>query len=376
MNKGEAERCREMGAEALRLGNLPRAVKLLKKSLSLYPLPGVRPLLNQAETKANQQSQQPQQQQQNSQKSTGGGGMNSNTASSSQTNNNASSSHRSTPSPPQSTTTTNTSTTSATGRSHTNDQSDIVEKILRAKATGRGAHYRVLSVPENADDKALKKAYRKLALKVHPDKNPAPKADEAFKAVGLAYAVLEDSQKRMIYDQSGEEDPDNRGGGGGGGRGGVNFHGQNVSPDDIFNMFFGGQMPGGMHTSGGMGGFRVHTANFGGPQGFSFGGGAPQRQRRGQPRQQQEQEAQQDNPFGMLLQLLPVILMMALSFFGMPDTGSGVGGVKGHTGGSKYFSLTVSNIVFKIIISGWREMREISVYQCVCFLSHLLFVVM
>merc|ERR1712238_535962 len=59
--------------------------------------------------------------------------------------------------------------------------------------------------------------------------------------------------------------------------------------------------------------------------------------------QQQEQEAQQDNPFGMLLQLLPVILMMALSFFGMPDTGSGVGGVKGHTGGSQYFVTECTN---------------------------------
>ncbi|EEC49932.1 predicted protein, partial [Phaeodactylum tricornutum CCAP 1055/1] len=64
-------------------------------------------------------------------------------------------------------------------------------------------HYRILSLPNNATESDIKKAYRKLSLKVHPDKNSAPHADEAFKAVGLAYATLSDSQKRHIYDQYG-----------------------------------------------------------------------------------------------------------------------------------------------------------------------------
>ena len=65
---------------------------------------------------------------------------------------------------------------------------------------------------------------------------------EAFKAVGLAYGTLSDSQKRTIYDRYGDEDPDNTGGGGmRRGAGGVHFRpGQEVSPEEIFNMFFGG----------------------------------------------------------------------------------------------------------------------------------------
>lgn len=76
--------------------------------------------------------------------------------------------------------------------------------MLRAKEGGRGAHYRVLQIPTEANEGQIKKAYRKLALKLHPDKNSAPHADEAFKAVGLAYATLSDPQKRHIYDRYGE----------------------------------------------------------------------------------------------------------------------------------------------------------------------------
>lgn len=201
----------------------------------------------------------------------------------------------------------------------------------------RGAHYRVLGVEPNADESALKKAYRKLALKLHPDKNSAPHADEAFKALGLAYATLSDSQKRNIYDRYGEEDPDNRGGGGGGGGmrrgqgGGVHFQGQNVNPEDIFNMFFGGGMPGGPQggSRGMPGGFRVYSTGFGGmPRGA---GGMP-----GQRGQQQRQQEPQ-NPIMQIAQLLPVLLLFALSFFNMPGEST-----SGHTGGNSYFSLTVS----------------------------------
>ncbi|OEU10220.1 J-domain DnaJ subfamily B Member 12-like protein, partial [Fragilariopsis cylindrus CCMP1102] len=64
-------------------------------------------------------------------------------------------------------------------------------------------HYRVLGIAASANESEIKKAYRKLAIKVHPDKNPAPKSDDAFKAVGLAYGTLSDSQKRTIYDRYG-----------------------------------------------------------------------------------------------------------------------------------------------------------------------------
>ena len=66
-------------------------------------------------------------------------------------------------------------------------------------------YYKTLGVSRSATDEELKKAYRKLALKYHPDKNKSPEAEEKFKAIGEAYDVLSDSNKRQIYDQYGEE---------------------------------------------------------------------------------------------------------------------------------------------------------------------------
>jgi molecular chaperone DnaJ len=93
-------------------------------------------------------------------------------------------------------------------------------------------YYEVLGVPRNAGDEDIKKAYRKQALKFHPDRNPNDKAaEESFKEVGEAYEVLSDAQKRAAYDQHGHDafDPRRRARGGG-------FH----DPFDIFREAFGG----------------------------------------------------------------------------------------------------------------------------------------
>ena len=101
----------------------------------------------------------------------------------------------------------------------------------------------VLGVDRNADDAALKKAYRQLAKKYHPDVNPGDKEAEAkFKEATEAYSVLSDPAKRKQYDQFGHAAFENGGGGGAGGFGGFDFSGSDMGDifGDIFGDLFGG----------------------------------------------------------------------------------------------------------------------------------------
>jgi molecular chaperone DnaJ len=99
--------------------------------------------------------------------------------------------------------------------------------------------YEVLGVTRTAGDEEIKKAYRKLAMKYHPDRNQGDKgAEEKFKEVQRAYDVLSDAQKRSAYDQFGHAGVDgNMGAGGGGFAGGFDF-------GDIFSQMFGGSTGG------------------------------------------------------------------------------------------------------------------------------------
>ena len=94
---------------------------------------------------------------------------------------------------------------------------------------GKKDYYDILEVSKNASQDEIKKAYRKQAIKYHPDKNPGDKqAEENFKEAAEAYEVLSDDQKRQKYDQFGHAAFEN--GGAGGGFGGMNM-------DDIFSQF-------------------------------------------------------------------------------------------------------------------------------------------
>lgn len=107
--------------------------------------------------------------------------------------------------------------------------------------------YEVLGVSRDADEKALKSAYRKMAMQFHPDRNPGnAEAEASFKEVNEAYDTLKDAQKRAAYDRFGHAAFENGGfGGGGGGRSG-DFH---STMSDIFEEFFG--MGGGGRRSNG-----------------------------------------------------------------------------------------------------------------------------
>lgn len=107
-------------------------------------------------------------------------------------------------------------------------------------------YYETLGVSRDADEKTLKSAFRKQAMKYHPDRNPNDAEAEAkFKELGEAYEALKDPQKRAAYDRFGHAAFENGGGGGGGhpfGAGGMS---------DIFEDIFGEMMGGGRRTSGG-----------------------------------------------------------------------------------------------------------------------------
>lgn len=124
-----------------------------------------------------------------------------------------------------------------TQREFTPADQQVCREVIRSKD-----YYSVLGVERSCTDADLKKAFRKKALKVHPDKNACPQSSEAFKKVNAAMACLSDHAKRREYDQVGSseafENREKRGGAGGGP--GFGPGGDFVSPEDLFNHFFYG----------------------------------------------------------------------------------------------------------------------------------------
>eukprot|EP00604_Paraphysomonas_vestita_P002167 CAMPEP_0174820564 /NCGR_PEP_ID=MMETSP1107-20130205/4485_1 /TAXON_ID=36770 /ORGANISM="Paraphysomonas vestita, Strain GFlagA" /LENGTH=343 /DNA_ID=CAMNT_0016036163 /DNA_START=47 /DNA_END=1079 /DNA_ORIENTATION=- len=301
-NKGEAERCRDIAKEYFKNGNYEKAVKFFDKSYRLYPLPGVDALKLKAE-----QYLRGEQPSSGTKSSTSSSSSSSSSSSRSQPQSQSQndSKESSSPSP--------TSQSSGSTRSYTPEQESGAKKILELAKKG---HYDVLGISKTAKEDEIKKAYRKLALKYHPDKNSAPSAEGAFKAISGAFDCLSDPKKREMYDQYGHDDSVAGGGGGGHGFGnahGFNMNGQEVSPEELFELFFRGGLGGG--------GMRGRT--------FHFGGG------RGMRGRQQYYETNADDRDGndgrnrgnaggfmQLLQLLPILLIFLLSFSGGGTTSS------------------------------------------------------
>lgn len=148
-----------------------------------------------------------------------------------------------------------------------NVQAKLKDAQTKAKKAKRKDYYKILGVPKESQDPEIHKAYKKLALKWHPDKNngseeQAALAKKKFQEINEAKDVLLDKNKRDKYDQGFDLDEINSGRADMGGFGGMGGMG-GIDPNDLLHMFMGGGM-------GGMGGRRG-----GGFPGHSHGGGHP-----------------------------------------------------------------------------------------------------
>lgn len=176
---------------------------------------------------------------------------------------------------------------SQSSTSHGSAEQKALVRTIRSKK----CHYEVLSVSRTADDDDIKKAYRKLALKLHPDKNKAPGADEAFKMVSKAFSVLSNPNERAQYDRYGDVDSIPRTNFRGPRYAAASFNGQEIDPEEIFRMFFGGNPF----------------------MGATFSTGMPRAHRQGQAHQQQSS----GNPpiIRLLVSLAPIIMLLVFNLF-------------------------------------------------------------
>ncbi|KAJ4844620.1 hypothetical protein Tsubulata_023446 [Turnera subulata] len=261
-NKDDALKCLKIGKDALQSGDRARALKFIAKARRLDPSLDVGDLLSTIE---NESAAAPDQ----AAPSTNG-----------PTKAEPKVRHRN----PAAGLSSSSSSASSTTASYTEEQITIVREIKRKKD-----YYEILGVEKSCSVEDVRKAYRKLSLKVHPDKNKAPGAEEAFKAVSKAFQCLSNDENRKKYDLTGTEDvvyerPASR-------RyqqAGFNGYYDDFDADEIFRQFFFGGMP-------------PARTQF---RSFNFGGGMGQ----GTP--------QNASGFNVraLIQLLPVILILLLNF--------------------------------------------------------------
>ncbi|AMD21715.1 HFL141Cp [Eremothecium sinecaudum] len=226
---------------------------------------------------------------------------------------------------------------------YTEEQEKITYAILNKD---KSSFYELLQIDREASDGDIKKAYRKLAIKLHPDKNRHPRAAEAFKRINRAFEVLSDDSKRRIYDQLGY-DPDDRAAaqesyrnGGHEGSSGYrnapsdgmffrNTGGAGDVPDDLFSFLFNSGAGGRQFGMGGPFDFGGGTTfTFGGPNGFKVysgpGGRFQQHHAFGRVFRDQAahfQRTDDANAAQEPIQHMLVILLVALVFLLLPSLG-------------------------------------------------------
>ncbi|OIV98212.1 hypothetical protein TanjilG_18751 [Lupinus angustifolius] len=267
-NKDDALKCLEIGKEALEAGDSSRALKFVSKARRLDPTLSVDDLLSAIEKDAGDQlpkaaSAEP-----------------SEPASPSKPSDQPSIRRR--VSAPGS--------SSSSAASYTEEQITVVREIRRKKN-----YYEILGLEKSCAVEDVRKAYRKLSLKVHPDKNKAPGAEEAFKAVSKAFQCLSNEESKRKYDVSGEDESvyerrETRSRT----RSFNGYYEADVDAEEIFrNFFFGGGM--------------APATNFGG---FSFGAGMGQRP---------AEHGSGGFNARALIQLLPVLFILLLNFLPSSD---------------------------------------------------------
>lgn len=264
-NKDDALKCFKIGKDALESGDRARAIKFLSKARRLDPSLPVGDVIASIESEPNTNNQNGPSAEPNSKPS-----------------DQSTIRHRG-PS-----TGASSSASSSSSAAYTEEQITIVRQIKKKKD-----YYEILGVEKSCTVEDVRKAYRKLSLKVHPDKNKAPGSEEAFKAVSKAFQCLSNNESRKKYDIVGSDEPvyqprtHTRAAHGFNG-----FYDADIDAEEIFrNFFFGGMPPARTqfrHFNFGQGG----TADRNGSDGFNL---------------------------RALIQLLPVILIILLQFLPSSD---------------------------------------------------------
>ncbi|RID42781.1 hypothetical protein BRARA_J02641 [Brassica rapa] len=249
-NKDDALKCLKIGKDAMGAGDRSRALKFLEKARRLDPSLPIDDLL-------------------------------------SDLNNHSPSPGSTAPKPSlrQRGSSSSSASSSSSSASFTEEQRAIVREIKSKKD-----YYEILGLAKTSSVEDMRRAYRKLSLKVHPDKNKAPGSEEAFKSVSKAFQCLSNDDARRKYDVSGSDEPSyqtRR-------RQHHSFYDDEFDADEIFRSFFGG--------GGGATQFRS----------FNFGGGN---------RAATNQAASDTTGFNprVLLQLLPVVFILLLNFMPSPQ---------------------------------------------------------
>lgn len=295
MNRPEAERCVEIALKARALGDLDKAERFCQKSLKLFPSNAASRLLAQIQTEASQSTNR-------TNGSTNGNSTNNNNQSNGSSHRSASVKRRANFAASQAEAA---AAAAAAKPTYTAEQRNAAKEMLKCKN-----HYDRLGVARTATEVEIKSAYRRKAMLFHPDRNSSPEAEEAFKAVSAAFQCLSDPAKRRYYNQTGEEDNSSSSSYANGAQR-THTHQYysreaDLTPEDIFNMFFGG----------------VQTQR------------RPRQQQRRQYQQPQQhqhhhhQQQQQPDLMSLLSQFahfLPLLLLLFFSFLNAPS---------GLTGGS------------------------------------------